>query len=162
MAPSQRGRKALVAALEREGKRSGASSTLLNHACAEVLGIHATDWEAVDFLDWAGPVTAGQLAALTGLTSGAVTGLIDRLERERLVRRVRDPADRRRVIIELIDDRADEIRPIFEPIRQALDEIHARYSADELAVILDYFERVNGAISDVAVQIRARHRTAGP
>jgi DNA-binding MarR family transcriptional regulator len=81
-------------AMVRAGRSLGSASSMLSHACAERLGLHATDWECVSLLDDARPeaLTAGQLAELTGLTSGAITGVIDRLEVKGFAVRSRDPA----------------------------------------------------------------------
>ena len=64
--------------------------------------INGTDFECLDVLDWTGPIPAGELARRLGITSGAVTGVIDRLERGGWVHRLADPSDRRRVIVELV------------------------------------------------------------
>ncbi|MCI0686405.1 MAG: MarR family transcriptional regulator, partial [Sporichthyaceae bacterium] len=92
-------------------------------AIADRAGINATDWECLDVLDWTGPITAGEQARQLGITSGAVTGVIDRLERGGWVRRAVDPADRRRVIVELVppgpdspnSERYAEMAELFGP-----------------------------------------------
>src|SRR5919109_4685045 len=92
------GRAALLAALEREMRRMSGQSVLFSHAVAERVGMHPTDLECLGFLADEGPLPAGRLAELTGLTTGAVTRMVDRLERAGYVRREADPRDRRRVI----------------------------------------------------------------
>src|SRR5687768_2886836 len=101
----RRERPELIAAFDTETRRMGSMATLHNHAVAEAAGLHQTDQECLDLLDWAEPLTAGELARHLGLTSGAVTGLIDRLEAGGWVRRERDPSDRRRVYVHLSHDR---------------------------------------------------------
>ena len=93
-APAPRpSRDQLRLALLHAGRALGNSSAMLSHACAERLGLHATDWECVNLLNEALPdaLTAGRLAELTGLSTGAVTGVLDRLEADGFVRRERDP-----------------------------------------------------------------------
>src|SRR5262245_6591443 len=82
-----------------EIRRMSAQGVLLSAAVAERVGLSSSDLECLDFIVMAGgePVTAGQLAAATGLTSGAITGLVDRLERAGFVRREPDLVDRRKV-----------------------------------------------------------------
>ncbi|GAA4552047.1 MarR family winged helix-turn-helix transcriptional regulator [Pseudonocardia xishanensis] len=76
-----------------------ASVVLNNHAVAQRLGLGPTDSQFLTLLDVHGPLTPGRLAELTGLTSGTVTGVVDRLERAGFVRRDRDATDRRKVIV---------------------------------------------------------------
>src|SRR5262249_58170748 len=88
------------------------------------------------------PITAGQLGALTGLTTGAVTGILDRLEEAGFVRRKRDGKDRRRVLVELNLDKARrEIFPIFDKLAKRMSALAASYSKRELATIVDFMER---------------------
>src|SRR5205823_14478687 len=88
-----------------------------------------------------GQVGAGELAAMSGLSSGAVTGVIDRLERAGYVRRVPDPADRRRVRVQVIAAHLAPIEAIFAPMKVAMDEPAASFSDDELAVLADFMRR---------------------
>src|SRR5687768_12407005 len=108
--PQRRRKRAeLIAAFNREARRMGSVSTLHNHAVADYLGLHQTDQACIDLLDWTGPLTAGEIGAHLGLSSGAVTGLVDRLEANGWVRRERDPEDRRRVVVHLAGDRSAEL-----------------------------------------------------
>jgi DNA-binding MarR family transcriptional regulator len=94
-------RSRLLDELMLQARRSGSLGTLQNRAVADLAGVNETDWECLDVLDWTGPITAGELARRVGITSGAVTGAIDRLEGLGVVRRRSDPSDRRKVIVEL-------------------------------------------------------------
>src|SRR5207248_10209509 len=87
-----------------------------------------TDMQVMDILDSTGPTTAGQLADLTGLTTGAITGMLNRLEEAGLVRRERDPNDGRRVIVRLErgKDEMHKIGPIFDSLGKAWDELASR------------------------------------
>ena len=112
----RRRRPELIAVFDRETRRMGSMATLHNHAVADRLGLHATDQECLDLLDWTGPLAAGEIGMHLGLSSGAVTGLIDRLEAGGWVRRERDPRDRRSVIVHVSHERSDEVWALYEPL----------------------------------------------
>src|SRR5262245_58816371 len=97
--PSGHSRAALEAALELALRETSAQTVLFSQAVADHVGLNATDLEALDLLVRHGAMTAGRLAELTGLTTGAVTGLVDRLERRGYVRREAHPSDRRSVVV---------------------------------------------------------------
>jgi DNA-binding MarR family transcriptional regulator len=82
-------------------RRNQVLTQMLDEAAAEYLGVNATDGRAIDLIDQAGRITAGDLARDLRLSTGAVTAIVDRLERAGYARRVADPEDRRRVLIEL-------------------------------------------------------------
>jgi DNA-binding MarR family transcriptional regulator len=120
-----------------------AENVLLHQAIAEGLGLNATDHKCLAFLLDAGePITAGALAELTGLTTGAVTGIIDRLEKAGFVRRQREENDRRRVLIELdLRKVRREVFPIFDKLSRRMNALAATYSKRDLAIIMDFMER---------------------
>lgn len=107
-------------------------------AAADLLGINPTDLRCLGALERRGAVTATELAREARLTTGATTALIDRLERAGYVRRVRDERDRRRVYVELTDRARGEIARIWGPLGQEGQEVAARYSDEELALIVEY------------------------
>ncbi len=128
----------LLNALNQAGRELSTQTVMFHSAIAERLGLSATDHKALDILMKTGPITAGQLAEFTGLTTGAITGVIDRLEKIGFVRRERDPNDRRQVIVQPLQEKAEyEIGPLFGSLSQAMTELYSRYSDQELAVILD-------------------------
>jgi DNA-binding MarR family transcriptional regulator len=137
-----REREELLAALG-DGFRQLSTATVLFHqAVADRLGMNVTDHKCADILLRTGPITAGELARRTGLTTGAITGVIDRLEGAGFVRRARDPDDRRRVIIEPVVKRIERvIGPLFESMARAAAELCARYSTGQLGVIRDFTAR---------------------
>lgn len=132
-----------LAQLDREVRTMGARSVMLSQAIATRLGISPADLETMDILSTNGPLTAGRLAELTGLTTGAITGMVDRLERSGFVRRKRDASDRRRVIVHLVPDRAQRIGKLFEPLARAMAELFERYSDEQLAAFVDFTQRGN-------------------
>jgi DNA-binding MarR family transcriptional regulator len=106
------------------------------------LGVSATDRKCLDLLS-RGAVSAGELARFTGLTTGAVTGIIDRLVKAGYAERVSDPADRRRVLVaRKPHSRLDKILPaIFGPLGADMAAVTANYTARELGVISDFLAR---------------------
>lgn len=118
----------------------GIATVMFHQTMAERLGLNATDSRAFSLLQEAGPVPAGRLAELAGLSTGAVTAIIDRLEAGGYVRRDSDPADRRRVIVAPVADaeRDRRIKAIVGAMRAPLAERMAKYSNEELVLILDF------------------------
>lgn len=122
--------------------REQSTQTVLFHAfIAEQLGLNTTDHKALDLIAKASEMTAGKLAEMTGLTTGAVTGVIDRLEKAGFVRRAFDPNDRRRIIIQFIPETAEKIFSVFAPMHQQTNALLESYSEQELAVIHDFMRR---------------------
>ncbi|UPK74729.1 MarR family transcriptional regulator [Nocardioidaceae bacterium SCSIO 66511] len=126
---------------------------LYSMAAAEAAGLSPSEWYALSLIELEGAATSGQLAVRTGLTTGATTRLIDRLERAGYVRRVADPADRRKVLVESIPDALDLERAV-EPARRRLGEVIGGYSAEQRAVLFDYFENAAVAFREVAEEVR--------
>lgn len=137
------------------------SAQLLNgHATAAAVGLNGTDFSCLNLLALAGPLTAGQLAQRTGLTTGATTRMIDRLEQGRFVRRERDPTDRRRVIVVVASDRGNELDAALEPGRRRMYEVFQRYNAAEVRILLDYFTHAAPALLGIVDDLRATDRPA--
>ena len=99
------------------GRELGARSILFHQAIANIAGVSVTDLKCLDYIDRAGDVTAGELARLTGLTTGAITAAIDRLEKAGLARRERSQTDRRKVFVRLCESSAmTRIAPFYEAL----------------------------------------------
>lgn len=144
--------------LVQELRKASARSVMLSQAVAERLGMNPTDLECLDVMSWIGPLTAGRLAEATGLTTGAITGVIDRLEKAGFVRREMDPADRRRVIVQLqpLSDMLEQkVGSLFAPILETTQELASHYSDEELAVIVDFIIRANAATHTATLRLRA-------
>jgi DNA-binding MarR family transcriptional regulator len=156
MSRDARQREELLAGLNDGFRQLSAATILFHQAVADRLGMNVTDHKCADILARTGPITAGELARHTGLTTGAITGVIDRLEGAGFVRRVRDPHDRRRVIVEPVVKRMEQvIGPLFESMGRAAAELCARYSTEELAVIRDFTARAHQMAIDEARKLRA-------
>src|SRR5579884_1254697 len=93
---------ALLQELEASMRRTSAQGVLYGQAVADIAGVSGSDLDCMDFLNLEGRMTAGRLAELTGLTTGAITGVVDRLEKAGYVRRERDESDRRKVFIAIV------------------------------------------------------------
>lgn len=123
-----------------EKRREMSTETIMFHqAVADILGLHITDHKCLDLIHNYGAMPAGRLAELTGLTTGAVTGIIDRLEEAGYVRRTDDPKDRRRIIVESSKNKKWErkIEAIFIPLHERMHKLLSSYSDSELAFLLD-------------------------
>jgi DNA-binding MarR family transcriptional regulator len=151
----------LVEGLLLGGRALSAATIMFHQAVADRLGLNPTDHKCADLLLTRGPLTAGELAELTGLTTGAITGVIDRLERGGFVRREDDPADRRRVIVRAVPKRLREIGRLFEDLAARMAELCGRYTAEELAVILDYMTRCHDALHAATLALRRPGRKRG-
>jgi DNA-binding MarR family transcriptional regulator len=118
--------------------RKMSTETIMFHqAVADELGLPITDHKCLDLIHRFGAMPAGRLAELTSLTTGAVTGMIDRLEKAGYVRRTNDPKDRRKTIIEPIRNKKLErkIEMIFMPIHERMHKFLSSYSDSELAFL---------------------------
>lgn len=131
-------RRALLAELGDALRLASGQGVLFSEVMAKRLGINPTDLECLGLLEQYGPLTAGRLAELTGLTTGAITGLVDRLERRGFARRERDPGDRRRVIVRLVPENLPRAVEGYELMARGMDAVYARYTDDELRLILDF------------------------
>ncbi len=140
-AAARRSRAELLDALDRVLRQVGAQSVLMSDTIAGRVGLNSTDLECLDLLFLAGPTTAGRLAEHTGLTTGAMTAVLDRLERARFLRRRRDADDRRRVLVEVLPRALETLGPFYAPLATAMSRLHNRYGERELALIVEYLSR---------------------
>jgi len=127
---------------------------MFHQAVADRLGLNITDHKCLDFVLMNGSMTAGELAAMTGMTTGAITAVLDRLERAGFVRREDDPNDRRRVIVRVVAKRVGEASQLFEPFSALLGEMTSRYDAAELAVIVDFMTRSCEVLRQSTLELR--------
>ncbi|WP_093605465.1 MarR family winged helix-turn-helix transcriptional regulator [Lentzea waywayandensis] len=122
-------------------REQSALTVMFHTKVAARMGLSATDEKCIDLAMRAeGPLTAGRLAELSGLSTGAVTGVIDRLEHAGFVRRVRDPHDRRKVLVEVTIGDVEKFGQLFEEARQSLIEVLGHFGDDELQVIERYLQ----------------------
>jgi DNA-binding MarR family transcriptional regulator len=120
-------------------RESSALTVLFHSRVAEQMGLSPTDEKCLDLAMRAdGPITAGRIAELSGLSTGAVTGVIDRLERAGYVRRVRDPHDRRKVLVEVTVGDEGKFEHLFAGAQETLREVLSRFTPEERDVLERY------------------------
>jgi DNA-binding MarR family transcriptional regulator len=151
-----------MTAMEAATKTLSVQNLAVSQAIAERLGINVSDLECLTLARAAGEtgVTAGDLAAATALTSGAITGVIDRLERAGLVRRGGDAKDRRKVIVRPTACTEQQVPPLFEPIHRAMTAMWESYSDSQLELILDFLTKVRDVLHAEGVALRKTARPA--
>jgi DNA-binding MarR family transcriptional regulator len=142
--------------LARELRQFNGLGASFFRAAAARIGMTVTDMQVIDILDSTGPSTAGRLADLTGLTTGAITGMLNRLEEAGLVQRERDPNDGRRVIVRLERGKDDmhEIDPIFDSLGKAWNELASHYEDEQIAFLLEFLKRSNAMSRQEIVRLR--------
>ncbi len=119
----------------------GISAVLFRHTISEMLGVNVTDMECLGILFHKGLATPSELAKYTGLSSGATTAMIDRLEKSGLIERRPNPRDRRGTLVVIVQEAAEEVAPLFASGRKAQDELVASYSEKELELLAEFFEK---------------------
>lgn len=132
-------------------RRMNGEINRLVHGFAGDQGLHATDVQALAaILDAEEPMTPKRLREHLGLTSGAVTACVDRLERAGHVRRVRESADRRVVHLHYVPDARSAARAHFRPLADATQAARSRFTEEELSVVLRFLAAMNEELSAIA------------
>ncbi|MFF4857433.1 MarR family winged helix-turn-helix transcriptional regulator [Streptomyces rubiginosohelvolus] len=154
---SNRTREELAAAVTATTRRHHAAYTLFNQAMADHLGLHPTDLQCVSLLALEPcPRTTGEIAELTGLTSGSATRLVDRLQRAGLAERHPDPHDRRKMLVALTHGRTPEVEAAWDTPGRAFDRALDEFTDEELTVIERYLRRTTDVGTEQAARLRAR------
>jgi len=130
------------------GREFATAVVVFHEAVGRLLGLSAVERKCIDVLRRLGPVTAGTIAEHTGLTTGAVTGLMDRLEKAGYVRRERDRHDRRKVVVQLLPNEEMDalLAAAFGPFGDDMAKIAANYSEAERRVIADWTARTTESL----------------
>ena len=151
-------KKELIEELSQSMQRSGTLTTLHTNAVAQKVGISATEFESMDIISHHQPMSAGHLAQCCGLTTGAITGIVDRLERAGLVRRVRDPRDRRRVLLQPIEDekKKQRVRELYRPMAQAFNEIMQELTPEQIQFLVGIHEKMNDRVEKIITDLREK------
>jgi DNA-binding MarR family transcriptional regulator len=150
MAQPRKRKKELINELVFEFRISGNQDSAFDNLAAERLGVNRTDLHCLNIIENSGGLTAGELAAEAGLTTGAVTGVIDRLERAGYARRTQDRADRRRVKVEVTPAFYKRAERIWAPIKADWEStLSGRFTAEELERVIEFLRATN--------EIAARH-----
>ncbi|MGH8929136.1 MAG: MarR family winged helix-turn-helix transcriptional regulator [Egibacteraceae bacterium] len=153
MSRSERDRQALVAQLQSEVTQAISDAILFQQAVANRLGLSLSDFKCLTALGESGQATAGEIARRTGLTTGAVTRMIDRLERAGWVRREQDRHDRRRVIVRPVPDRQAEVEPLVHGLLKGWAEALADYPDNQIAMVLELFQRMRKVVREEAALV---------
>jgi DNA-binding MarR family transcriptional regulator len=119
----------------------GISTVLFRNAVGQKLGVNVTDMECLALLFFKGISSPSELSRYTGLTSGATTAMLDRLERAKLIKRVPNPDDRRGTLILVEESSKKTVGPMFAATRKGQNELVASYTKAELEVIADFLMR---------------------
>ncbi|MFI5274721.1 MAG: MarR family transcriptional regulator [Ktedonobacterales bacterium] len=153
---TQATRAELLDELARELRQFNGLGASFFRAAAARVGMTVTDMQVIDILNGGGQTTAGQLADLTGLTTGAITGVLNRLEEAGFVRRERDPNDGRKVIVRLAGDKDEmrEIGPMFASLGKAWEDITSLYDDERIAFLLDFLKRGNALSRQEIARLR--------
>lgn len=153
---AQNKRAEVLGELARELRRFQGLSASFFRAAAARSGMTVTDLQVLELLESGGPTTAGQLADLTGLTTGAITGMLNRLEEAGRVRRERDPTDGRRVIVRLVAgmDVGRASGATLASLGMAWEDLASRYDEEQLAVILAFLKHGNVLSREALVRLR--------
>jgi DNA-binding MarR family transcriptional regulator len=144
--------------IREELRLHGVAGDIADQAVADYLGINRTDMRCLDIIERLDGVSAGRLARESGLSTGAVTTVIDRLERAGLARRVADAADRRRVLVELTDEARATTADLYAPLGDALAGQRAALSSDDALAVRDFLRETRRLQEAHAERIRARLR----
>lgn len=153
---SQNSDEALHQELMQAFQLSGTLTVLHTNAVAHRIGLSATEFEAMDIITRYQPITAGKLSEYCGLTTGAITGIVDRLEKSGFVVRERDPEDRRRVFIKPIDNavRSKKVRELYKPMNEGFKNFVCKYSKEELCFLLKLQKEANEMTEKAIAKMR--------
>ena len=148
----------LLDSLEEQSRELSTRTVIFHHLIGERLGLNPTDHKCLDVIIRAKmPMTASQLAEETGLSTGAITGVVDRLEKAGYVKRKRDTNDRRLIFIKpLLDKAMIKLGPIFEPIRKASMNLYSKYTDEELTTILDFITNCNRMTQNLTAKMKTK------
>lgn len=141
------------------GREFVTSIVIFHDTVGRSLGLSAVERKTIDVLKRLGPAPVSVIVQHTGLTSGSVTGLVDRLVQRGYAQRTADTDDRRRVLVSLTDNTGldQHLAAIFEPLRTDMRETMANYTADELAVIGDFQRRTADLLREHTSRIANLH-----
>jgi len=138
-------REALITELDKAVQDNGNTNVLMVHAIAQHVGLSAAEFECSSLIQDEGPFTAGELARRCHITTGGMTGMIDRLERRGFVKRESDLNDRRRVLVRAIENDAarNKVKKLYSPLQRSFNDLIDSYSDQELEIIVSFMHKTN-------------------
>jgi len=131
----------LIQKVVRGERENNIGAVLFHQAVGQLLGVNVTDMKCLDIITLRGSASPTLLAALTGLSSGATTAMIDRLAHRKLIARRPNPHDRRGSIVVLTTRAKETLPALFKSLAEAKQEVASGYTESELAVIADFFAK---------------------
>jgi DNA-binding MarR family transcriptional regulator len=146
------------------GRTMSTQTVFLHQALAQSVGLNATDTKCIDLILRAAEpvVTAGWLSDRTGLTTGAITHILDRLEKQQFVERLRDPQDRRKVLVRVRLETLQPLIPKYEAMGKEYLRLAEQYSDKELALICDYMQKTSEISERELAKAIAANRARAP
>ncbi len=151
--PVKKNKDAFLYGLMTATRKLTRSSLMLQYAIAEKMNLNPTDAECIDFLMEMGPSTAGDLAKVTRLTTGAITSVIDRLQKAGFVKRENDPNDRRKVIITFIPKKHEKARQYYAAMAKDVYELFSEYSESKLKLLIKHSEALTAIFQKHAEKV---------
>jgi DNA-binding MarR family transcriptional regulator len=155
------GREPLFEELMHEIRAGQRASDKVDEAACRIVGVNRTDGRCMDILEEHGRMTAGQLATAASLSTGAVTAVIDRLERAGYARRVGDPSDRRKVLVELTPECIALLEELMGPLGDDGFPLLARYTDEQLTLVIEFLRTGREIQERHAARLRARLEQTG-
>ncbi|ACQ79775.1 transcriptional regulator, MarR family [Beutenbergia cavernae DSM 12333] len=160
--PGSRGAPGAPDAAARLGTDLSDAVVLFHEALGSLLGLSAADNKALGIVRREGPMSASELATRTGLTAGAITGLVDRLEGAGLAQRTRDAADRRRLVISATATASPEVAVAIGGLQSGMAEVTSHFTPEQLLVVAEWVDRTSAVLREQAAAIaRQRQESAG-
>jgi DNA-binding MarR family transcriptional regulator len=144
------------------GRELSNAVVFFHEAIAGHLGISIAEWKCLGLLGQLGSMSASQLAELSGFTTGAITGIVDRLEKAGLVRREAHPTDRRSVIVQPLASQRirEQVEPVFQSLGRAMAALAGKYSADELSAIASFMTGMTEVLRGETAKLKASRAKA--
>ena len=154
-------RRELLNKLWELGRVMSTQTVFLHQAIAQSVGLNATDTKCIDLILRSpdGTITAGRLSELSGLTTGAITHILDRLEKQRFIERTRDTQDRRKVFIRARQESLEPLIPRYESIGKAYMELAEQCDDRELQLICDYMQKTTEISERELAKVIAANRS---
>jgi DNA-binding MarR family transcriptional regulator len=152
--PASKAKRELVARVGVAVRKMGAQSVITSRTVADRFSLHTTDLEVLDLIFLRKQASAGELAGATGLTSGSVTALIDRLANAGYVERCNDPSDRRKVLVRIRQDAVAPIKSVYTGMQKKMTALWSTYNARDLETIIDFLTRSTKLAIDSCEEIQ--------
>jgi len=149
-------RNKLLVELAKVGRENSDATVIFHAHVSRLMGLHATDYKALGILERVGPLSAGEIAAHTGLATASVTNLLDRLEERGFIRRIADPNDRRRAIAQPVPEKLEEARHVLASTSRSVKRMYDKYTNAELAVIADFLARNAGRLREETARLESK------